>query len=242
MMPELGAGHIFHGKCLAPNAPLPKRRRRWYDGPGYRPDHNGVLRTMLCNKVHIVVGCVLAAAMLSGAKADNTGSPAKAEYAETINEGAEKTYDFKMRDASWNRVFQQFVDISGQEVCGSSLKGTFTFIPPKGKKYTLEEITDIINEALQTRDFMMISSGKRWFLVPTDDKSDGFARHPRVRPEDLGNFGKYEVASVKIPLANLTATDLQDAERMLGPIGNLAVDEALNQVFITDTAGNLRQV
>jgi hypothetical protein len=65
---------------------------------------------------------------------------------------AEPTYVFDMRDKPWSKVFEWLADITGKPVLpGISMPtGTFSFINPKGQKFTIPEIIDIINDTLQS--------------------------------------------------------------------------------------------
>ena len=86
----------------------------------------------------------------------------------------EETYTFTFDSKPWTQVIEWFADTTGLAFVGNyKPAGTFTFIPPKVngavRKYTLPEIVDLLNEALQVN-----SMTKRYLLVRGADL------HPRA--------------------------------------------------------------
>src|SRR5438105_601475 len=58
-----------------------------------------------------------------------------------------KTVSFEMRDKPWSSVLEWLSDQSGLPVVSSDKpQGTFTFVSPKGKTYTIPEVIDILNQ------------------------------------------------------------------------------------------------
>jgi type II secretory pathway component GspD/PulD (secretin) len=212
---------------------------------------------MRWHKLNTVGGCVVAvAAFVVGqpaigptARADNSdqGPRFKIENASTTQMEEEPTYDFEMRDQPWDMVFQRFSEITDQEVMGKAPKGTFTFVPHGKRQYTLDEITERINEALAKRDFTLIQSEKQatWHIVPAEkiDPSGLIPRMPPgLSPEELGKRRTYELATLKVSLTYILADDLANLEKQVGPIGWSRVVESSNCLLVTDTVGNLRKM
>jgi RNA polymerase sigma factor (sigma-70 family) len=222
----------------------------------------GVLQTMLWNKCLIVAGCVLAAGGLAvgGARlARQTrgtlvtdGHPdrrpqTKAEQPADKGKASgpeEKTFEVQIRDQPWAKVLEWYSDISGLPFVGVSRPtGTVTFVPPKDKRrYTLGEITDLLNEILLAKKYILVRRAASFTVLPADEKVDP-TLVPRVRPEDLAKRGKTELVTVVVPLTKLSAKDLApEVKKIMGPFGEVVVLEKANRLVLQDTAGNLRHI
>jgi RNA polymerase sigma factor (sigma-70 family) len=231
----------------------------------------GVLQTMLWTKVKTIAGCVLAVCvmMLGGVlvgqvlsagpapgkqadgpqvqaeKSDKTEPPPPADRQPDKKETpAEKTIPFELRDKPWTQVFEWYSEVSGLAYTGTyKPAGTATFIPAKGKsRYTLAEITDILNEMLLSQRFILIRRDVTFTVLPDEPKIDPVLV-PRVRLDELAKRGKTELVSVVLPVTAPSAKDLgPDVKKMLGPFGEIVVLEKVNQLILQDTAGNLRQI
>ena len=228
----------------------------------------GALQTMLWSKINLVAGCVLAVSVLGigGALALQVGGtkpgsgqqttaatvpvdpPQKADTPPKPDKSdapkpEEKRYEFEAREQPWTKVFEWYSDISGLPFAGSSKPmGTLTFIPPKGKKFTLMEITDILNEALlsQKDKYILIRRAASFTVLPADEKVDP-TFVPRVGLDDLDKRGKYELVSVVLSLTNLQAKEIApDIRKMMGPFGDVTILEKSNQLVMQETAGHLR--
>src|SRR5947207_1761779 len=71
-------------------------------------------------------------------------------------------YAFSFEKKPWRSVFDWLVENSGKPVVGNHFPtSTFTFLSPKGKRYTMPEVIDIINEGLlsnsMTQKYYMIN-------------------------------------------------------------------------------------
>jgi RNA polymerase sigma factor (sigma-70 family) len=219
----------------------------------------GALQTMRWTQGMIVVACVLAvgALGLAGGLARQTGGaqpvagqlasgpdappdkqdqpPAKAEP---------KRHTFVMRAMPWASVLEWYSDLSGLAYVGNvKPTGTFTFLPTPGKRqFTLEELTDFLNEALLAQRYLLIRLEGSFTVLPAGEKIDPILL-PRVGLDDLEKRGKTELVTVVVPLTNLTAKDLApEVKKMLGPFGEVVTLEKANQFLLQDTAGNLRRV
>jgi RNA polymerase sigma factor (sigma-70 family) len=219
----------------------------------------GALQTMRWTQGMIVVACVLvvgalglggvlarqsagtrpvAGPLVSGpdALSDRQDQPpAKAEP---------KRHTFEMRDKPWASVLEWYSDLSGLPYVGTvKPTGTFTFLPPPGKRqFTIEEVTDFLNEALLTQRYLLIRRDASFTVLPAEEKIDPTLL-PRVGIDDLEKRGRTELVTVVLPLTNLTAKDLApDVKKMLGPFGEIVLLEKANQIILQDTAGNLRRI
>lgn len=155
-----------------------------------------------------------------------------------------KSLSFEMREQPWLKVFEWYADQTGLAcVCNEKPTGTFTFIPSKVKrKYTLDEVTDIINEALLARRYILVRRAATFSVLPADEKVDPLLV-PQVRLADLDRRAKTELVSVVVPLSATTAKALaEDVKKLLGTFGSVVVLEAGNRLVLQDTAGNLKRI
>jgi RNA polymerase sigma factor (sigma-70 family) len=221
----------------------------------------GASQAMFWTKGAILAACVLAAGAVGvggvlgqragepgpvvGAAAE--GQPAKAaEPAQPpakADKAAPKTYEVTFRDLPWAKVFEWYAEVSGLPFVGTSKPvGTFTFVPPGKRQYTLDEITDLLNEALLERKYILVRRAAAFTVLPADEKIDRTTL-PRVTPDELDRRGRTVLVSVAIPLNAATANNLApDVQKMLGPFGEVVWLEKANQLIISDTTGNLRLI
>lgn len=157
---------------------------------------------------------------------------------------AEKRIAFQMQATPWKKVFEWLADQTGLPMVVDHVPtGTFTFIPPTGKKqrtFTVPEVIDVVNEALQVKRYVLIRRPASLQLVPADEKLDA-ALAPLVRPDELSQRGKTEIVRTILPLDGVEAKEaLAAVKSLLGPFG-----EAIplgNRLLLRDTVGNLRQI
>jgi RNA polymerase sigma factor (sigma-70 family) len=164
---------------------------------------------------------------------------------------AEKQYAFSMDNVPWKVVLEWLSDQTGLPyVSNFKPEGTFTFIPPRVsgavKQYTIPEIIDVLNEALQSgstqRKYVLIRRERSLLLLPADEKIDP-TLVPRVGVAELAKHGRRELVKVAVPLIVLAAKDLApDVKKMLGPFGEVIALDKANQLIVQDTAGNLADI
>lgn len=189
------------------------------------------------------VSLTLLASLLGGSTA--LAEPDPAPPAQTAGETASKpkTISFEMRDKPWSAVLEWLSDQTGLPVITTAKPtGTFTFIEPKKKDYTIPEVIDILNEALLGQKFVIIRRERSFTIVPADEKIPPDYL-PRIRVEDLDTHGNTEVAQVVLPLNSLVAEDLvSEVKKMMGPFGEAVAMAKANQLILTDTVGNLKRI
>src|SRR5262245_22681250 len=86
-------------------------------------------------------------------------------------------YHFEMRQKPWREVLEWLADRTQLAFIGVHIPtGTFTFVPPKGKQYTIGQIIDIVNEGLLTTDntqkYILIRREHSFTLVPASEAID----------------------------------------------------------------------
>src|SRR5207245_220467 len=108
----------------------------------------------------------------------------------------------------WQKVIEWFSDTTGLAFAGVfKPTGTFNFTPPKVnggvRKYTIPEIVDIINEALEaqasTQKYVLIRKTQTFTFIPADEKVDP-SNAATVSPEDLPKYGRTEIVKVNVRL------------------------------------------
>jgi type II secretory pathway component GspD/PulD (secretin) len=155
----------------------------------------------------------------------------------------QKTYKFEVSDMPWAKVLEWYSVQSGLPlVIASTPAGTFSFHPRQGRQYTLEEITDILNEALLAQKYILVRRADIVILLEADGKIDPTLL-PRVQLDDLEKRGQTELVRVVVPLTALNAKEVSlDIRKMLGLFGKVVVLETGNQLILQDMAGNLRLI
>jgi RNA polymerase sigma factor (sigma-70 family) len=223
----------------------------------------GASQAMFWTKGAILAACVLAAGAVGvgGVLGQRTGEPATVvggaaegqpgKLAEpgqppakpNLPKAAPKTYELKFQAASWADVFLWYSNISGLPFVGTSRPaGTVTIVPPGKRQYTLEEVTDLLNEALMPQKFILVRRPTSFTVLPVDEKIDR-TNLPRVTLDELDKRARTELVTVAVPLTTVEAKDLApDVQKMLGPFGEAVALEKANQLLISDTAGNLRLI
>ena len=159
----------------------------------------------------------------------------------------EKRIAFSMDGKPWGAVFTWLADQTGKEVIANvKPTGSFTFISPAKKLYTIPEVIDIINEALlansQTQKYYMINRERNFTIVPADEKIDP-ALLPRVTVAELEERGRTELVQLVLTLKVLIADEVApEVKKMMGPFGEVTPLTRANQLLMLDTVANLRRI
>ncbi|MFM8931326.1 MAG: hypothetical protein ACKOS8_05545, partial [Gemmataceae bacterium] len=159
----------------------------------------------------------------------------------------EKRIVFNMESQRWSQVFQWLVDQTGLKYASSYIpQGSFTFKSPEGKKYTIGEIIDIINEGLNSNPdqqrYLLIRRETSFVLVPADERIDP-TLIPRITLEELPGRGKTEVVTLVYSLNTLVAEEIApEVKRLMGKYGEVVPLSRANQLVMQDSAGTLRQI
>jgi type II secretory pathway component GspD/PulD (secretin) len=173
--------------------------------------------------------------------------PVKARDAKAEEKKPEKTYAFSMDGQPWADVFKWLADQTGKPVIAPfKPTGTLTLHNPTGKKYTMPEVIDIINDGLLansvTQKYYMINRERNFTVVPADEKIDG-ALLPRITVDELDSRGRTELVSMTLQLKTLVAEDFgPEAKKLLGPFGEVVVISSANQLIVQDNVGNLKRL
>jgi hypothetical protein len=226
-------------------------RRRFAAGFGHQLGLGALLAILVScasNASHADPGRALSAKTPGAAPPPAAGAAAAPEKKAEVRKKDEKLYSFSMDKKPWGSVFSWLADRTGRPVIAPNYPaGTFTFIAPEGKKYTLPEVIDIINDGLvgnvATQKYYMINRDNKGFLVvPADDKVDPVLL-PRITPDELEDRGRTELVQMVLRLKVLDVEQQAlEAKRQLGPFGEVIPLTASNSLLVSDIVGNLRRL
>ncbi len=163
----------------------------------------------------------------------------------------ERTIAFSMSDKPWADVMKWYADESGLAF-NSVVKppdATFNFLPPKDpvtgltKRYTLSGVTDVINESLLAKNFVLIRFEQSFRLWPADQPIDP-AHVRRVSLEELKTLAKTDMVQIVLELKQLIAFDqVNNVRKMMSKVGEVvALEGGRNALIMIDIAGNLRRI
>ncbi|WP_238537819.1 hypothetical protein, partial [Zavarzinella formosa] len=161
----------------------------------------------------------------------------------------EKLVTFAMSDKPWAKVIEWYAAETGLAFLSTEKApdGTFNFIPPKtstgeARKYTLSEVTDVINEGLMSKNFVLIRGEQSFRLWPADQPIDPVLVR-RVTLEELKTLGGKDIVQVVLVLKTASAEDMRDdVKKMLSKSSEVVVLRHRNALVMIDTAANLRRV
>jgi hypothetical protein len=201
---------------------------------------------MFANRLLVaaVCGALFACAAVGMKPADPTmpvpQPPAMVQPPAQQPQPAPRTVSVWFKDAKWDEVLAWYAKETGLTMITTvKPKGQFNFTPPREKRFTLEELTDVLNEALAQQKMILIRRHMTFFIQSTDERLDG--SRVRVDLADLDRLDRWEYVSVVIVLKKTKPDDLvRDARKLLGPSGSIVLLQ--KGLLVQDTVGNLRQI
>jgi type II secretory pathway component GspD/PulD (secretin) len=158
---------------------------------------------------------------------------------------AAKAVTMEIRNKPWKQVLEWLADWTQSPVVSPHMPvGTFTFLNPRGRGYTLAEVVDILNESLANQHYVLVRRDRGFTLIRTDKAQEPDGRGGLfLRIEDLPEHGRTELAQVVIPLRRLVAADLApELKKLLGPHAEVAAIPSGNELVLVDTVGNIRRI
>jgi RNA polymerase sigma factor (sigma-70 family) len=155
----------------------------------------------------------------------------------------EKLYVFDMRGQPWSAVFDWLTEMTGREFSSTSLpSGTYNVVAPKGKKYTIPQIIDLVNDGLLAQRWLLLNRRTTFTLVSADEKIDP-ALVPRISRRELSEHGDTEIVSIVYQCIALVAEDsAPEVKKQLGPFGEVIPLHKANQLILQDSARNLKRI
>jgi len=189
----------------------------------------------------VLAGIFLAVALMHAGTWSAHAAQFPGEGAGTARQ--EKRFAFEMRSQPWAKVFAWLSDQTGLPFLSDGAPaGEFTFQPAKANQtYTLTQIIDILNDALESSKHIIIRRDSALVLRAADEPIDPNLV-PLLQPAELEGRGRTELVRVALPLKNLQAREvLAEVKKLMGPFSS-ATATSPNNLVLLDTSGNLKQV
>ena len=119
--------------------------------------------------------------------------------------------------------------------------GTFTFVPPTpDQQYTLDEISDILNEALALQKVRLACLEQSFTILPIDATADHFGNRDPFGP---GATSRIPLCERIVTLRNYEVADVvPELRRLLSPAGSVHALKSGNRMVVRDTAENVRRI
>ncbi len=155
-----------------------------------------------------------------------------------------KTFVIEMRSKPWAAIFEWLTDQTGMPFVSRipPPPGTFNFIAKAGRRYTLGELIDLLNDGLAAHRYVLLRSPTCFRLVPADERIDKTLL-PHVRLGDLPERGHSEFVELVLPLGFLNAEEYAyEVKKIMGPFGEVVVLRVGNRLLVHDSAGSLRRI
>ncbi len=149
----------------------------------------------------------------------------------------------KFEFTPWRNVLEYFAKKAGYAFATDKWpSGTFNYTDTK--KYTPEEVLDVLNLHLITKGFILAKREKLLRLF--DTANDGpvppeFVEE--ISPDDIDKHGKFELMTVYFQLDKWTPSEAAaEIEKRKGPYGSVVVLSASRQLVVTELGERLRWI
>jgi hypothetical protein len=180
------------------------------------------------------VGLLFGGLSATGAQTGD-GSNQKAAFEE---------YTIEMRDMPWKSVWEWLTDKTGKvfNSGASSVPGSLNFIGKKGRKYTMPQIIDIINDGLHPHKWVLLDRGRSFTLFPADEKIPPDLL-PVIDIDELPKHGDTEIVRTVYRCKTLVAEDsAPEVKKQMGSFGEITPLKKANSLMLQDTVANLKQI
>ena len=156
---------------------------------------------------------------------------------------AEKLVSLHFEKAPWGDVLDWYAKETGLTMI-TTVKptGSVDMKPGKDRKFTMGEVTDLINETMAQQKFILIRRHMTFFIQPADEKIDP-TLVPRLTLAELAKRGRTEIVQVILPIEGMVVADAQDElKKLLTPFGQMVALEKPNSILLLDTVGNIVRI
>ena len=228
--PGVGTMPIKNGDCHEYAKPFPTNASRW---TGQRVP-----------QVTLGLAMVLVAGLLGSGLAHSFAQSGGDKQADAKAEPKGKLFNFEMRGKPWTSVFEWLADNTDRKFVGPNISptGTFNVITPKGQKYTIPQIIDMINDGLLSQKWVLLNRGTAYTLVPADEKIDP-ALIPRIEINELADHGNTEIVQTVYQCKSLNAEDTApEVKKQMGPFGEVQPLHRANALLLQDSVANLTRI
>lgn len=149
---------------------------------------------------------------------------------------------FNFAHQPWKDVLNWFAEQANFSLVANSMPpGTFNYTDTS-RSFTPAEAIDLLNSVLLTQGYSLVQRERMLMLINLEDGIPP-ALVERVSLEDLDRRGKYTLVSCLFELKKLTpeAAEKEIAD-LIGPQGKVIVLPSARQIWVQETAGNLRTI
>jgi hypothetical protein len=156
----------------------------------------------------------------------------------------EEGLSFQTNAIPWNALFKWLSERTGMPVNtqGKTPAGTLNIVSPKGTKYKLPQIIDLINENLLEQKLLLLRRHNSFILVSSDKKLPP-ALVPRLsNVKELEKWGQTEVVSLKLKPRVVVNDVAAELKKLQGPFGDMVILTQANQIILQDTVENIARI
>jgi general secretion pathway protein D len=204
------------------------------------------LATMAALAAVALGGTVLSVAAQQTPPAKTSDTGALPPMTKSDGKPGEQRISFEFRDKPWKSVIEWLRDQTGWAFSSAvTPTGSFTFIPPKGRTYTVPEVFDILNEGLREQKFLLIHRNQIFTVLPADEKINPTLVEKINKPEELSKHGETEVVQYVLNMNpyGLVAPDFKsEAKSMMSEFADVTALEGANQLVLVDQVGSIKNV
>lgn len=157
----------------------------------------------------------------------------------------EKRFTLEFKNATWKEVFEKLADQTDMPYASPypAPAGKFTYSSPKGKKLSLFETIDAINEQLTTQNHVLIARDVTLTMFPLDADMPDFKLWRRAEWKDYHLFPRHVPVRTVYTFVDREVEDVaKQIDKFLGPFGNTIPLPQTNQLIITASPDVLRTV
>ncbi|MCA9186763.1 MAG: hypothetical protein KDA99_14145, partial [Planctomycetales bacterium] len=148
---------------------------------------------------------------------------------------------FNFRYTPWKDVLDWFAQQAQLSlVMDTPPAGTLSYTD--SRFYSPDEAIDVVNRILLVKGFTLVRRDRMLMLINLEDEIPPDVVS-QVLPEDLDNYGEFEIVNTLFSLNRMTAEDAKkEITDLLSKKGRVVVLANSRQIYVTDMAGRLRMV
>ena len=156
----------------------------------------------------------------------------------------QQEFSFQTNAIPWNELFNWLSNRTGMPVLTQvkTPTGSLNIISPKGTRYTLPQVLDLINENLLEQQCLLVRRHNSFVLVSSDKKLPTTLVPRLADVKDLEKWGQTEVVSLKLKLRVLVNEVSVELKQLQGPFGDMVILTRANQLIVQDTVENIERI
>jgi type II secretory pathway component GspD/PulD (secretin) len=147
---------------------------------------------------------------------------------------------FQFRNQAWPDILNWLADVSNMTLDWQELPADYLNIATQ-RKFSVEEVRDLINRHLLARGFTMLEFGSTILVAKTAGINISLV--PKVDPARLVSLPPNRFVRISIPLRSLVATEvLAELKTLISANGSLNALSSTNRLEAMDSASNLMEL